>query len=195
MEKLSEEIASFIASRVEQGFITQEEILEQAFEYAADEYDNPEDLEPEIQRVTAELLSAHQEEQKTWEAVTDCDRLDNAFAALNAQGIVARQNFSCCNTCGHTDIWEEIEEEEEKQPVQGYLFYHVQSTDNAVEAGMLYLTYGSVEEKEQALNHVANQCVMELRRVGLKASIGEMYSPILVEDIVWRKRRKASTEL
>jgi len=34
--------------------------------------------------------------QREWPSVTDCDRLDRAFADLNGRGIVARQNFACC---------------------------------------------------------------------------------------------------
>jgi hypothetical protein len=191
MEKISEELSALIASLVRQGFETEGEILEQAFEYAADECDNPEELEPEIKQLTADLLIAHQAEQQTWEAVTDCDRLDRAFASLNAQGIVARQHFSCCNTCGHAEIWEEVEAEETNHPVQGYVFYHFQSTENAVDAGKLYLTYGTVEENEQALARVAERCVAELRHSGLNATWGgDSYSAILVDGIVWQKRRE-----
>ena len=84
------------------------------------------DFEPEIKWLTAELIAAHRSDQAEWGASTDCDRLDEAFAALNRQGIVARQDFSCCNNCGFTEIWDEVEEAEKQQPIEGYVFYHLQ---------------------------------------------------------------------
>ena len=47
--------------------------------------------------------------QATWPAETDCDRLDKAFADLEQHGIVARQNFSDCGTCGVAEIPAEID--------------------------------------------------------------------------------------
>lgn len=37
-------------------------------------------------------VSRQQAEQKSWPAVTDCDRLDKAFVALEAEGILALHN-------------------------------------------------------------------------------------------------------
>jgi hypothetical protein len=109
---------------VREGFDSVHEIMEDAAHYALEKYER-EDLHPEILRLTAELIALHQAEQASWEGKTDCDRLDEAFAALNRQGIVARPDFSCCNNCGFTDIWDEIEEAEKRQAVEGYAFYHL----------------------------------------------------------------------
>ncbi len=120
---------------------------------------------------------------------TDCDRLDEAFAALNRQGIVARQDFSCCNKCGFTEIWGEVEEEKHR-PVEGYVFYHLQGTELAIESGRLLMAYGCVEDDPVAFHQVANKIVAELRRVGLNASWrGTAGDPILVEGMTWRRRR------
>lgn len=189
MDSILADMRSFIAGRVREGFDSFEEIVEGAMEYALDEYDE-ENLEPEILRLTTEALETHQKEQSNWKLPTDCDRLEEAFAALNRQGIVARQQFSCCNNCGHTEIWDEIEEAEEEQPVEGYVFYHFQSTERAIEAGTLYLTYGCVAEDEAALIRVAQKIVAELQQAGLKVSWqGDGGYAIIVEDMVWRKRR------
>jgi hypothetical protein len=102
---------------------------------------------------------------------------------------VARQNFACCNNCGFVEIWDEIESEEKRHPVEGYVFYHMQATASAIRSGRLLLAYGSVEEDESALVRVANRAVLELRRVGLNASWkGTADDPIAVEGIRWRRR-------
>jgi hypothetical protein len=189
MAAAREDLREFIAYRVREGFESAHEIVENAYDWASDRYEQ-DGLLPEIKRLTAELLAAHQAEQAGWGPTTDCDRLDQAFAALNRQGIVARQDFSCCNNCGFTEIWDEVEEAEKQQPVEGYVFYHLQCTERAVKTGQLLLAYGCIEEDPDAFQRVGKKIVAELRRVGLNASWGGTANhPIMIEGIVWCRRR------
>jgi hypothetical protein len=184
-----DELRAFIEYRVREGFESVHEIVENARDWAYDTYDRT-DLLPEIRRLTAELLAAHRAEQAGWGPTTDCDRLDEAFAALNRQGIVARQDFSCCNNCGFTEIWDEVAEAEKQRPVEGYVFYHLQCTERAIETGQLLMAYGSVEDDSEAFQRVGNRVVAELHRAGLNASWGGTEGhPIVVEGMVWRRRR------
>lgn len=184
-----EDLRAFIAFRVREGFESVHEIIEDAIHFSFEKY-NRDDLHPEIIRLTAELIVSHRAEQAGWDEPTDCDRLDEAFAALNRQDIVARQDFSCCNNCGFTEIWDEIEEQEKHRLVEGYVFYHLQATETAIESGRLLMAYGCVEEDKTALVRVANKVVAELRRAGLNASWGgTAHHPIVVDGIVWRRRR------
>ncbi len=76
------------------------------------------------------------------------------------------------------------------QPVEGYVFYHLQCTERAVKTGQLLLGYGSVGADEEALRRVADKVVTELRRAGLTASWGGTeWDPIVVDGVVWRRRR------
>jgi hypothetical protein len=189
MAEALEDLREFITHRVREGFESAHEIVENANDWAYDKYER-DDLLPEIKRLTTELLAAHQAEQAGWGPTTDCDRLDQAFAALNRQGIVARQDFSCCNNCGFSEIWDEVEEAEKQQPVEGYVFYHLQCTERAIKTGQLLMAYGCIEEDPGAFQRVGNKIVLELRRVGLNASWGGTAGhPIVVEGIVWRRRR------
>jgi hypothetical protein len=53
------------------------------------------------------------------------------------------------------------------------------------------MAYGSVEDDRETFQRVGNTIVAELRRVGLNASWGGTAGhPILVEGIVWRRRRQ-----
>ena len=190
MDAVLEDVRSFIAYRVQEGFESAHDIIENATDYAFGKHER-DDLQLEIKRITAEELAAHRVEQAGWEGPTDCDRLNQAFAALNRQGIVARQDFSCCNNCGFTEIWDEIEQEERRQPVAGYVFYHLRATERAIKVGELLLAYGSIEDDPAALQRVANKVVTELRRVGLNASWrGTTSHPIVVDGLVWRRRRE-----
>jgi len=52
------------------------------------------------------------------------------------------------------------------------------------------MAYGCIEEDPDAFQRVGNKIVSELRRVGLNASWGGTAGhPIVVEGIVWRRRR------
>src|SRR5438067_13469087 len=110
MDKVLEDLRSFIAYRMREGFESVHDIIENATHYAQETHGR-DDLKLDIKRITSELLAVHQAEQAGWEGSTDCDRLDTAFAALNRRGIVARQDFNCCNTCGVAEIWDEVEKE------------------------------------------------------------------------------------
>src|SRR6516165_8091516 len=192
MTEVLEDLRGFIAYRLREGFESVHEIVENADNYAYEKFQR-DDFGKAIKKLTTELLAAHQAEQAGCDGPTDCDRLDEAFAALNSQGIVARQDFACCNNCGFAEIWDEIEELEKSQPVEGYVFYHLQCTEMAIKTGRLLMAFGCVEEDPEVLQRVADKVVDELRRVGLDASWGGTAGhPIVVEGIVWRRRRQQS---
>ena len=189
MADVFEDLRAFVAYRVREGFESVHEIIENATDYVYETHGH-DDLRPEIRRITAELLVAYRAEQTGLEEPTDCDRVDKAFATLNRKGIVARQDFSCCNNCGFIEIWNEIEEEEKRQQVEGYVFYHLQAAETAIKSGQLLMAYGCVEENASTFVRVADKIVAELRHVGLNASWGgTVYHPIVVEGIVWHRYR------
>jgi len=189
MTEFPDGIRKFISDKISEGFDSIHDIVENAACYASEHFDRA-DLKPQIKRMAIELEAAHRAEQFEWEASTDCDRINEAFNSLNRQGIVARQNFSCCNNCGFTEIWDEVEKEETTQTVEGYVFYHFQCVEQVIESGQLLMAYGTVEDDVEALQRVADKIVEELRRVGLNASWGGTEGhPIKVEGIVWHRRR------
>src|SRR4029079_1351153 len=118
-------------------------VEQSAVEYVVDDPDQK-PIDPALlKRIAAvetdKAFAAHLDAQREWPSVTDCDRLDRAFADLNGRGIVARQNFACCSNCGHAEIGEEIDAEKERgTKVIGYTFFHLQDTERAAEYGYLY---------------------------------------------------------
>jgi hypothetical protein len=189
MSEALEDLRTFIANHVREGFESAHEIVEKATEFAYGKYER--DMESEAKRLTAELLTAHRADQAGWGPTTDCDRMDKAFETLNQQGIVARQDFSCCNNCGFTEIYDEVEAAEKDRPIFGYVFYHLQCTEWVIKTGQLLMAFGRIEEDSEALHRVGNAVVAELCRVGLNASWGGTdHHPIVVEGMVWRRRRE-----
>ncbi|MBN2131292.1 MAG: hypothetical protein JW741_17460 [Sedimentisphaerales bacterium] len=189
---LCSEIDAFIQLRVKEGFASEDEIVEAMLDYWADPPDF-DALEAYVVRTTREALAAHCEAQKSWPEETDCDRLDFAFLVLEEEhGIVAWQNFTCCQTDGHSEIWGEIRQVQAQRPVMGYAFYHEQDTENAARYGELFLAYGAVEESETAQVAVAQRIVDTLRDAGFAVEWnGSVKERVFVTGVDWKKRREA----
>jgi len=183
------EMQEYIQLDVKAGYDTREKMIDNAIDYLLGEYD-PQWLEEQAIKLTDDCLAEHLREQKEWLHETDCDRLDEAFAELDRHGIVARQHFTCCQTCGHAEINAEIAKTQKHRPVLGYVFFHWQDTESAVRSDYLYLAYGSVSGKERESQMIASEVVAALQRAGLQAEWnGSIRSRICIKNIVWQRRR------
>jgi hypothetical protein len=80
----------------------------------------------------------------------DYDRMAAAFARIRQQGLVARMNFACCQTCGTAEI------DDERTPLKGaapgkypwrewaYTFFHQQDAERLADSpSVLYLSYSA----------------------------------------------------
>lgn len=195
MQQLTQELQTFIDIEVKAGFASRDEIIEMAVDYLLDDYDYTLDFIIErATTITDQLLAQHAAEQATWVQSTDCDRLDEAFAELDRHGIVARQNFTCCQSCGHAEIWEAIDDTEQFRTVLGYVFYHQQDTDSAVEGDYLYLAYGAVDGKSPSSMRVGHEVVAALQRAGLDVVWnGDLSKRIYLPNFRWERRRLSRT--
>ncbi|WCM26426.1 hypothetical protein NDN01_20860 [Sphingomonas sp. QA11] len=185
IDRLRDQIRRDVAT----GFYDEDVILVQAVASFEEEFDPPV-LRREAQRLLREALLEHSEAQRGWPERTDCDRLDDAFAALEARGIVSRQHFTCCGTCGSTEIWDEIDAVEKAgRPARGYAFYHVQDTERAAEGGGLHLNYGACEEGEEAALAVAKDIVTHLEAHGLRTEWDGSWAQRIAVSLDWKRRR------
>ena len=174
---------------VSTGFYDEDAILTHAVDAFEEEFE-PAELRREAQRLLREALAEHKQAQRTWPARTDCDRLDDAFTALEAKGVISRQHFTCCGTCGSTEIWDEIDAVHKAgRPTRGYAFYHVQDTERAAEGGGLYLNYGACEEGEEAALAVAKDIVTYLEAHGLRTEWDGSWGQRIAVSLDWKRRR------
>src|SRR5262245_59010912 len=104
------EMRSFIERQTIAGFDRTDTIIERACEVFTD-HGTQDVLQPIAQRFAHESRDKILQEQASWPEVTDCDRLDDAFAELTLLGIVSRQDFSCCGNCGVAEIGDEMNAE------------------------------------------------------------------------------------
>lgn len=188
-EAMAEEARDIVRRAVRTGFDDREQLIGSAIEMLEDEYD-PDAVRAIVPALVDEELAAHRKAELGWPAITDCDRLDAAFAALEDAGIVARQNFTCCGTCGSAEIWDEIGEARDSgRPVRGYGFYHMQDSESAAEGHGLYLNYGAVEEGEDAALAVGREIVVTLARSGLSPDWNGSWSTRIAVPLDWKRRR------
>ncbi|WOX09204.1 DUF6891 domain-containing protein [Streptomyces sp. N50] len=122
-------------------------------------------------------------EQAAWEGVTDPDRLTRAFETLNASGITARENFACCRGCGLAEMGAERED------ARGFVFFHEQITEHAVQGHGLALHYGGFDGSDETAAAVGHEVLAALRGAGLSADWdGDLDKAIDVKPLTWHRR-------
>ena len=189
LEQTIDRMRNFINLQVAAGFATEDEIVDTAVEVYSDEQPSAA-LFPHARRIVAQSREAHLQEQANWEIVTDYDRLTNAFEDLENQGIISRQNFSCCGTCCADEILDEVEEATNKcKNVHGYAFFHMQDTEHAVEGQGLYLSYGSGDGNPLAAVQIGHRVADTLKQHGLVTEWnGKLQTRIHVQ-MDWKRRQ------
>jgi hypothetical protein len=187
-EAAMDDVRRWAGIEVTGGLTPRDEIIEFALEMAEDDYPDV-DFSASIPVMVDELLREHARVQATWPEVTDCDKVDRAFELMEQRGLVARQNFEDCQTCGHAAIGGEISEALKTREVFGYTFYHQQDTERAVEAGDLWLAFGSPKGDKKTAIRVAETVVECLREAGLEPSWnGDVVERVSV-PVEWQRRR------
>jgi hypothetical protein len=89
-------------------------------------------------------------EQESWPEVTDCDRLDQAFDALRAEGILAIHNAGMTPSEGIHEMSEQYHAAGGKNSgIVGYCFYHRQDMEYALKYDKLGLAYGDIDRTQQ----------------------------------------------
>jgi len=186
----AEQISDWVSRKVREGFDSRDEIIEGVSEMIEDDYEGWH-IAHEVEKETDRKISEHRVEQSSWPVTTDCDRIDAAFYSLEAEGIVGRQNFSCCQTCGSAEILDELEEfsRDYREPA-GFTYFHMQDTEMVAESGTLYLAYGSNEGDPVGALEVGNKISTALTAQGLTVDWdGTLEQRICITNLDWKKRR------
>jgi hypothetical protein len=172
------------------GLVPSEDIVAEIIEMYSDDYDANVVL-PFVVTITQKLLEEHQKQQRYWPAITDCDRLDSAFEELERNGVVCRQDFSDCLSCGYSEIWDELKTVKDAgRQVRGFTFYHMQDTTNAVQGGDIYLGYGSTLDDVNADLNIASEVASTIRRHGLNVLWNNTIRQCIRVKFDWKKRRR-----
>jgi hypothetical protein len=136
MAELLGEVRELIAP----GFWDRSSAVETIIERVEDDPDgypglSSDDARRAVDLAWAELASL----QTAWPDEGDYLRLLEAFSELGSDGVVARMDFTCCQTCGHTEI-----HDERRTGDWGYTFFHQQDSERLVGPdASLYLAFGA----------------------------------------------------
>lgn len=178
------------------GFTSREDAREAIREIVQDD----DELRIDVDRAVAildQVWDQRLREQRSWRGLSDADRLDAAFAELEAVGVVARKCFSCCGTCGASEIHGEVVP---GTAPRGYVFFHQQDADGLADPEpTLFMSYGAFatewrddEEYEQAAVAVGEQVRRALEGNGLRVEWdGTHAMRIGVVGLDWRRRLPA----
>ncbi|MEU0568516.1 hypothetical protein ABZ297_24470 [Nonomuraea sp. NPDC005983] len=146
--------------------------------------------EGEIERIVDQVWAAWQKEQESRPEVTDNERLEKAFAYLNKAGIVARENFTCCQTCGVAEIGGEVPDGVSRD---GFVFYHQQDTENAVTDGELRLSYGTFTSDSDPVKavEVGERVMAALNAQGLRTKWDGSHRSRITVRLTWQRHLPA----
>ncbi|ALM53329.1 DUF6891 domain-containing protein [Halomonas huangheensis] len=128
--------------------------------------------------------------QQHWPRNTDWDRLDCAFHDLENDGIIALHCAGTTQSDGLSDTMEVFDARQQRgEAARGYVFYHGQDINTALESGRIHLAFGAFDNSEETAADVARQIVSTINRQGLHVSWeGSLDQRILIQPIEWRKR-------
>ena len=187
-----DDLYEFIRVQVAAGFAPMADVVDEAVEVFADTSLAANALRDAATTLAEQALGAHLAEQAGWPATTDCDRLESAFTALDAAGILARQHFSCCGACGANEIHDEIDQAiKDGRTIRGFTFFHIQDTEHAVGGESLFLSYGSVDRDRETAVAIGHEVVAALREEGLHPAWNGRHANRIGLPITWQRRRTA----
>ena len=196
---MDQDTLDFIERLVRAGYLDRDEIRESVADYLADTSAID---EAQVAAAVDAAIDRLRVDASTWPATTDNDRLDRAFERLGAAGVVARQDFACCTSCAHAEIWDEVPDPD---AWRGYVWFHRQDTERAVDGDGLYLGFGGRDERSRLQRlilgrsadgaradpaAIGREIVQALADEGLAVTWnGEIDRRILVDPFEWRRRR------
>jgi hypothetical protein len=192
-ERLSEilkQLKQAVEVAIVAGFFSPEQILDKlSYRYSVWPEIKPEDLHPYLEELLRKSCARQTEAQKTWPALTDCGRLDAAFAELESQNILCRENFSINLSNALVEIWDEIRRAEGGgREIRGFVFYHEQDIGSAM-AGNLYLSFGSIERQEPTDRAIGTVVIRTLKKNGLNVEWSGSLDERISVQIDWKRRR------
>jgi hypothetical protein len=184
------DVRARVRHHVRAGFLSPAAVVDAALEPESKPFRRR--LRSHAERAVEAAVDRHRSASRLWPSTTDCDRLDAAFQDLLAARILARQNYTCCSTCGLYSLNQELESAD-AGAVRGYVFYHAQSTDAAIEGNGLWLLYGGggAVADDEATRLIGQEVVDALRRRRLDPEWSGDPQDRIHLPLRWRRRLPA----
>lgn len=179
-------ILDTIRKKVWSGFYTAEEVDEVIDDILEDDAH-----EKFLRAAVAPEFDKKREAEREWPEVTDCDRLDAAFEALEKRQILCLHNAGYTMSDGHEDAFEALSSQSGRGYI-GYCFYHGQDLERAVDGGGLMIAFDHVDGDVAGKLGIGIALKEELERVGFKLDWdGTEDKRINIPNIDWKRRYKS----
>ncbi|MER7340909.1 hypothetical protein ABT403_24070 [Streptomyces sp. NPDC000075] len=178
-----EELEGRVREVLAGGYATRAELAEIAEDYLVTADRRP--VSREQARALADRMWLERvAEQGAWEGETDPERLTRAFTALRVAGITARENFTCCRSCGQSEIGAEGGPD-----ARGFVYFHTQCTDSAAAGHGLMLLYGGFDGSPETTAAIGHEVAAALEAAGLHTEWDhDPGRAITVTPLDWRRR-------
>jgi hypothetical protein len=168
------------------GFYDKEDIFIHVEEYL---YEIPADTNWIKQQIDM-TYSSQLKEQASWPAITDFDKLANAFDQLNLKGIIAIHNAGITAEDGEDDsrdIYDSLLLKGIK--AKGFCYYHWQDVERVEDDGHLYIGFGDFNDNEKEALKIGKQIKECLEKQGFKLNWDNTAGTrIEITNIKWQKR-------
>jgi hypothetical protein len=183
MSDSNEYILGLIKTHVWSGFYSEEDVY-QMIEDVLDE-DADEDL---LRAAVRPEFRRKRQAEATWPTTTDCDRLDDAFAELNDDGVIALHNTGMTMSDGQEDVGQALHERG-RSGIKGYCFYHGQDLERAVNGDGLWLAFGDLDAIAEQKKAVGEQIKACLERHGFDVEWnGDPERRQTIPKLDWKRR-------
>lgn len=180
---IREQLEEYVRELLRGGYVSVADLAESAEDHLVKDGVRPVSL-AQARQLAERLWLERVEEQQRWSDVTDPDRLERAFAVLDGRGITAREHFACCRSCGVSEI-----QGEGRNDARGFVFFHLQGTENAAAGHGLMLYYGGFDESTETTVAVGREVAEALGDAGLTVEWdGSPDRAIALTGLDWRKR-------
>lgn len=176
-------VADSIDNWVRAGFHTHDDIEQMVDDIIEEDVDAD-----EMKSLIGPKLRAKLREERSWPAVTDCDRLDQVFYALHEQGICALANAGYTMSDGYSDVSEAVADAPDGH-YTGFCFYHGQDVERAIEGEGVMLAFGDLGDDAARSVQVGQVIVDALKLAGFQADWdGTTQTRINLPVFDWKRR-------
>jgi hypothetical protein len=185
-DTLKTEVLEQINTSIKSGFYDKDDIFNNVEDYL---YEIPYDKEWTKLQIK-NIYAARVKEQESWEAVTDFDKLVQAFDKLNSNGIISLHNAGMTKQDGEGDC-EDIYQEQKKNGIvaKGFCYYHWQDIKRVVDDGNLFIGFGDFKNNDKDALAIGNQIASTLESFGLKLNWDKTINTrIEIINLKWQKR-------
>jgi hypothetical protein len=143
----------------------------------------------------ARAWAAKLEDERSWLAETDVDKLDAAFAALRACRIIALHQAGMERSDGLTEVSHEYDAAgAEASGVVGYCFYHQQDVERAIAGHYLLLAFGDIDGDRVKGEEIGRRIAAAIEQSGLRLSWDGTIDRCIGIDLRWQKRYRPPLE-